>query len=216
MAWWADMKRLCLFALLFALAASAQQSSPSSAYDMRMGLLEEVFLQEKVQSYGMTWEARAIGHTPAITRMASPRASVLQDLVNALGAEAQKQFLANFFHHYLVTGNYRYYHNRQGELIDYASTLILGRLRPLTTSQASLENLREAWRRWLAMTKESPFSFLSPSARDLFFTELRSYQQFVPILGLPQRYLRARLVHPTVGGNCDLNPSIAMGILSGC
>ncbi len=195
------------------------QAQRPSAYQARIQLLEEALVPleqrqhtwplsswPKHNSLQIAWSAREEGTSSKLTRMMSPSAATLRKLIDSLAPAEQKAFLTDFFHHYLVTGEYRIYQRPDGKVVDKAHHVVtkdghtlpinLEHLHTGNLESSSLEILREKWELWLTMTENSPFSFLTPYARDLFYDRKMPGLQnalplagdWWPIFGLPEKY----------------------------
>ena len=181
--------RLCI--LVFAVLAGpwSQGSPPPSAYDAYVGLLEEATaIWHDGPHREVVWKARvdlfAVDEDGAglraVTRFLSPGALELGVMIARLDERRREQFLRGFFSNYLSGGDCRVSVTAGGMLRDAALDVVDGRGRALAldldslgladAATASFEELKGAWAGWLAMTKDRPFSFLSPLAREDIFT----------------------------------------------
>ena len=182
-----------------------------SAYDVHSKLLEEISLLSKRPLYsGIQWEAWDEGKDDSITRLVSPNATNLAHFVNALPLHNRQLFLKDFFTNYLNgKKSYRVFEDQRGRIIDLSLMVqdSLGRLLTLDLNRlafkggvedASLNLLEEKWADWLAMTRDSPLSFLSPMAKSkLFYGDMNGLygkgidytQGYRPIFGIPEKYI---------------------------
>ena len=190
----------CVF--LFVIGFLAADSLHASVSETWRQLLEEGKGVRPGRDFGLTWGAEKEGSSAILTRVASPSGATLRDFAETLSPENKALFLRHFFLHYRRGGDY----SVEGEV-----RALDGKLRRISWQKislediegASLEALEEAWESWIAMTDDSPFSFLSSKARrGIFegtlpglsqegFRTRRFYfdKPWKPILGVAERYI---------------------------
>ncbi len=173
----------CVFLIIGFLLAD---SLHAQAFETWRQLLEEGKGVRPGQDFGLTWGAEKEGSSAILTRVASPSGATLRDFVETLSPHNKALFLRHFFGHYKRGGDYSI------KAIDVGNV-----------EGASLGALEEAWESWIAMTDDSPFSFLSEKARrGIFngtwpglegagFKHRRFYfdKPWKPILGRSERYI---------------------------
>ena len=206
-----------LFGAWAILAQIQAQSQGPSAYRVRMRLLEEALIPFEKRGHGfpsmsrlygnsrtrISWGAIEVDSSSRLARLMSPSVQVLRELVNSLDRLDQRTFLYNFFYQYLVTKNYSTHFRSNNEKVNYALS-IRGWYEDGFSANISLDRLLKKWEKWLTVTRGSPFSFLSPTARDRFFEgkmpgleNLRrehgsiftNYEGWRPIFGIPEKYV---------------------------
>ena len=222
------------------LAQTQAQSEGPSAYRVRIQLLEEVLIPKEKRGHEfplsngwhadartrVSWGAKAMDSSSRLTRLMSPSADVLRKLIDSLPPREQKTFLYLFFSEYLISKKYRTHSMPNNNTVDYALDITDRNGRPVKLDlssfgmdryEFSLKHLREKWEKWLAMTEDSPFSFLSPLAKDLFFegkmpgleslvgengSVFADYEDWRPIFGTPEKYVEK--LTSTEGGDWEL------------
>lgn len=158
---------------------------------------EEIPLVVKGTSGHVTFGAEKEGSSYLITRVMSPNAELFREYVFALPEEKKIQFLRNFFVDW-TNGKIRETpRDREGKVVQFPMHEFEG----MDWSRINSEDLKKKFSAWLSHTDNSPFSFLTKTARrDIFkggafglsgmgVTENRQYDKWVPIRGWAEKYI---------------------------
>lgn len=178
----------------------ADTSSAAAVWaDMQESSLtrEEIPLIVKGTSGRVTFGAEKEGSSYLITRVMGPNAGLFKSFVSGLAAEKQRDFLRNFFNQWVAGGIRELPRDREGNLIKFP----MREFENVDWQRMQLPELTKKLDSWLEKTGNSPFSFLTRSARrDLFKGSLaglggtgigadRKYSEWVPLRGQAEKFI---------------------------
>lgn len=183
---------------------------------------------------GVTWGAEKEASSGLITRVMSPPAEGLKQMVSGMEESSQREFLLDFFSNYVKNANgYRTFKNEEGVVIDYARDVVdnegnpkvidMEPFRSIDFENVTTEELVAKWNQFLDMTDDRPLTFMKPSVRMKMFKaqlpgmserqklkNVSGYHNWKATFGKAQNYVRD--AHATsVGWEINFSPNQTYG-----
>ena len=160
-----------------------------------------------VVSYGGEKE----GSSARITKVFGPSAEHFKNVVEEMDESQKRDFLVHFIDH-LSEKKLKRVVKEDGSSIEMSYRFLRG----IDIQEKSTEELFELFNEWLSRTEDRPFSFLQLSMRKRLYNadfpgitqvvqdRLRSYRQWKPLFGKPEKFLDQLVSQSVIEGGWEI------------